>query len=128
MLPEKTGRKSWWYLIPLLALLLAMGGAAYLLRGSGAASGLASLAGIPAMNGPVGAMSTGNGGGGTYPPAVYKTYANGVRESADVKHDLSPPLASLAPKPAQPRQAPENDSITVPPAGHVTDPVVQNWF
>ena len=93
---KKDGRRSWWYLIPMLALLLGLGITAFALQ---AKSGTAPLIGKAALqpnmvSGAVAAPADTNSDA-QVPPQ--KTLPNGVTIGYSVKNDLSPPLRDIPP-------------------------------
>ena len=125
------GSKRVALLLTMLAVVLGIGAAAYAYAAAGSAAKQPSVALSGGPNRPAGqSASTGNEGPG-YPPAVEKTYPNGVRVSQDVKHDLSPPLRDIVPLPpvaGGKQEAPENprpfDNSLTP----LKDTMVQRFF
>ncbi len=123
---RKPGRNRLLYLAPVIVLLLVLGGAVYAVN-QVAASTIATPS-SPAL------LANFNTAGGPIvdqlKPGERKVLANGTLVGRDDKHDLSPPLRDIPPKPVVPMQeAPENPYPSqLAPKAVAKDPDVQNYF
>ncbi|MEP7118831.1 MAG: S-layer homology domain-containing protein, partial [Acidobacteriota bacterium] len=129
MVSKRDSWRKWWYLIPMVALLLGLGVAAYALQ---AKSGAAPLTGKAAVQ-----PNAVSGGTAAAPvdinwdvqAPVTTNVGNGVTVIHSVKNDVSPALRDIPNAPSLPRISEnEGPGINYNLGSPAKDPVVQNWF
>ncbi len=112
-----------------LALLTAIAGASHMIQVSGSTDARAGNGGISrplGLSEPAGVAEPGAGA------ALSTPTTNGIVVGRDYKHDVSPPLRDIPPRPIGPgnRTNEANDNRSIPLYGHkdLPDPIVQRFM